>query len=89
MFTKAQVNRSVANYFSKSRIDPIYSTETKNLKLVYSHKRESLVLLNKHFLTDSCIKLLKTIEKLTNFGILFIILVGAGKRTKVGRILLI
>lgn len=29
MFTKAQVNRSVASDFSKSRIDPIYSTETK------------------------------------------------------------
>lgn len=55
------------------------------LKLVYSHKRESLILLNKHFLTDSCIKLLKTIEKLTNFGIPFIILVGTSKRTKMGR----
>lgn len=86
MFTKAQVNRSVASDFSKSRIDPIYSTETKKLKLVYSHKRESLILLNKHFLTDSCIKLLKTIEKLTNFGISFIILVGTSKRTKMGRI---
>lgn len=86
MFTKAQVNRSVTSYFSKSRIDPIYSTETKKLKLVYSRKRESLILLNKHFLTGSCIKLLKTTGKLTNIGISFIILVGASKRTKMGRV---
>lgn len=59
MLSKAQANRKVANYFSKSRIDPIYSTETKNLKLVYSLKRESLNLLNKHFLTDSCINFFK------------------------------
>lgn len=29
-FPKAQVNRSVASYFRKSMIDPIYSTEAKN-----------------------------------------------------------
>jgi len=86
MLTKARVNRNVASYFSKSRTDPIYSTETKSLKLVYSHKRESLTLLNKHFFTDSCIKLLKTVEKLANFQISFIILVSASKRTKMGGI---
>lgn len=89
-FTKAQVNRSVASYFRKSMIDPIYSTEAKNTPTSLFPQKEitilSLILLDKHFLADSCIKLLQNIEKLTNFRVLFIILVSASKRTKVGGI---